>query len=247
LSERNHTTAFKQEALRLLEISGKSVRQIETDLGITPGLLNKWKQRYRLHPETGAVKPSEERELEAENRRLRRELELVKAEHELLKRSSCSRRMCDEVRAHRGGARQLARSAGVSGAAGVGQRVLCVAAAAPTRRQPKRNELLHHSDRGSQYASFTYQQLLAAHHVTFSMSKTADPYDNALMESCIGTLKTECADHRFPSRQAARSELFAYLEGWYNRTRLHSALGYLSPDQFEQRFIQDNFLFHSMG
>ncbi len=69
-----------------------------------------------------------------------------------------------------------------------------------TRRQPKLNELRHHSDRGSQYASLTYQQLLAAHHVTVSMSKTADPYDNALMESCIGTLKTECADHRFPSR-----------------------------------------------
>jgi len=67
------------------------------------------------------------------------------------------------------------------------------------------------------------------------------------MESCISTLKTECADHCFPSRQAARSELFAYLEGWYNRRRLHSALGYLSPDQFEQRFIQDNFFFHSMG
>lgn len=116
-----------------------------------------------------------------------------------------------------------------------------------TRRQPNPNALLHHSDRGSQYASLTYQQLLAAHQVTVSMSKTADPYDNALMESCIGTLKTECADHRFPSRQVARTELFAYLEGWYNRRRLHSALGYLSPDQFEQRFIQDNFLFRSMG
>lgn len=116
-----------------------------------------------------------------------------------------------------------------------------------TQRHPKPNDLLHHSDRGGQYASLTYQQLLAAHHVTVSMSNTADPYDNALMESCIGTLKTECADHRFPSRQAARTELFAYLEGWYNRRRLHSALGYLSPDQFEHRFIQDKLLFRSMG
>ena len=116
-----------------------------------------------------------------------------------------------------------------------------------TQRHPKPNDLLHHSDRGGQYASLTYQQLLAAHHVTVSMSNTADPYDNALMESCIGTLKTECADHRFPSRQVARTELFAYLEGWYNRRRLHSALGYLSPDQFEHRFIQDKLLFRSMG
>jgi transposase-like protein len=67
VEKRKYDVAFKQEAL--LEISGKSVRQIENDLGITPGLLNKWKQRYRLHPETGAVKPSDERELEAENRR----------------------------------------------------------------------------------------------------------------------------------------------------------------------------------
>jgi transposase len=85
--KRKYDQAFKQEALRLLEVSGKSVRQIEDDLGITPGLLNKWKVRYRLHPTTGEVKPSEERELEAENRRLRRELELVKAERELLKKA----------------------------------------------------------------------------------------------------------------------------------------------------------------
>lgn len=78
--KRKYDAAFKQEALHLLEFSGKSIRQIETDLGSTPGLPNKWKQRYRLHPETGAVKPSEERELEAENRRLHRELQLVKAE-----------------------------------------------------------------------------------------------------------------------------------------------------------------------
>jgi putative transposase len=115
------------------------------------------------------------------------------------------------------------------------------------QRQPARDELLHHSDRGGQYASLTYQELLEAYRITVSMSRTADPYDNALMESCIGTLKTECADHRFPSRQVARSELFAYLEGWYNRRRLHSALGYVSPDQFEQRFHLDKLLLHSSG
>jgi len=84
--KRNYDAAFKQEALRLLEISGKSVRQIEDELGITPGLLNKWKVRYRLHPATGDLKPSQQHALEAENRRLRRELELVKAERELLKK-----------------------------------------------------------------------------------------------------------------------------------------------------------------
>jgi transposase len=84
--KRRYDAAFKQEALRLLEMSGKSVRQIEDELGITAGLLNKWKVRYQLHPTTGEVTPSEQRDLEAENRRLRRELELVKAERELLKK-----------------------------------------------------------------------------------------------------------------------------------------------------------------
>jgi transposase InsO family protein len=115
------------------------------------------------------------------------------------------------------------------------------------RRQPTAGELLHHSDRGGQYASHSYQQLLQTFGITVSMSRAADPYDNALMESCIGTLKTECADHRFPSHRVARSELFAYLEGWYNRQRLHSALGYISPDQFEQRFLQDKLFLHSKG
>jgi transposase len=84
--KRKYEGAFKEEALRLLANSGKSVRQIEVELGITPGLLNKWKRRYQLHPTTGEVKPSEQHELEAENRRLRRELERVKAERELLKK-----------------------------------------------------------------------------------------------------------------------------------------------------------------
>jgi transposase InsO family protein len=115
------------------------------------------------------------------------------------------------------------------------------------QRKPVKGELLHHSDRGGQYASHSYQALLAPYEVTLSMSRTAEPYDNALMESCIGTLKTECADYRFPSHQYARTQIFAYLEGWYNRQRLHSSLGYLSPDQFEHRFLQDKLSLHFEG
>lgn len=115
------------------------------------------------------------------------------------------------------------------------------------QRKPVEGELLHHSDRGGQYASHSYQALLDPHEVTVSMSRTADPYDNALMESCIGTLKTECADYRFPSHQHARTQIFAYLEGWYNRQHLHSSLGYLSPDQFEQRFLHDKLSLHFEG
>jgi transposase InsO family protein len=116
-----------------------------------------------------------------------------------------------------------------------------------SHRQPPLGDLLHHSDRGGQYASLSCQQLLETYHITVSMSRSADPYDNALTENCMGTLKMECAEHRFPSRQVARSELFAYLEGCYKRRRLHSALGYLSRDQFEQRVHQDKLLLHSKG
>lgn len=83
---KKYTPEFKREALRLLETSGKSIPQLERELDITHGLLYKWKQRYQLDQVTGEVKPSDQQALEAENRHLRRELELVKAERELLKK-----------------------------------------------------------------------------------------------------------------------------------------------------------------
>jgi putative transposase len=91
---------------------------------------------------------------------------------------------------------------------------------------------LHHSDRGSQYTSAAYLQLLKQ--VTVSMSHTGHCYDNAMAESFWGTLKTECADRVFDTRAAARLAIFDYIECWYNRQRLHSALGYRSPVAFEQ-------------
>jgi putative transposase len=96
--------------------------------------------------------------------------------------------------------------------------------------------LVHHSDRGSQYASLDYRARLAAAHITVSMSRTGDCYDNAMKESFFATLKTECASRPFATRAQAHSTVFAFLEGWYNRRRLHSALGYLSPDDFERQF-----------
>lgn len=94
--------------------------------------------------------------------------------------------------------------------------------------------LLHHSDRGRQYASAEYQALLAAHGVECSMSRRGNCYDNAAHESFFGTLKSECAEGRFASRTAARQSVFEYIEVWYNRQRRHSTLGYLSPAEFEQ-------------
>jgi putative transposase len=93
--------------------------------------------------------------------------------------------------------------------------------------------LLHHSDRGRQYASGAYLRLLSDQ-VTRSMSRTANVYDNAPMESFFASLKSELVHgRRFRTRQEARSAIFDYIELFYNRKRLHSTLGYLSPMQFE--------------
>ena len=95
--------------------------------------------------------------------------------------------------------------------------------------------LLHHSDRGSQYASFVYQSLLSDQQMVVSMSRTANCYDNAAMESFFGTLKCELVhDRHYHTRTEARQDIFEYIEVFYNRIRLHSSLGYLSPVEYEQ-------------
>jgi putative transposase len=99
-------------------------------------------------------------------------------------------------------------------------------------RQPEAS-LLHHSDRGSQYTSDSYRQQLAELECQVSMSRTGNCYDNAVAESFFATLKTECAATQFESKAKARSAIFEYIEGWYNRQRLHSTLDYLSPAEFE--------------
>ena len=102
-------------------------------------------------------------------------------------------------------------------------------------RRPKPG-LLHHSDRGCQYASAGYRALLAAHGLEASMSRTGNPYDNAAMESFYSTLKTECLHRQeLGTRAEGRAVTFDYLETFYNRQRLHSALGYKSPVDFEQQ------------
>jgi len=95
--------------------------------------------------------------------------------------------------------------------------------------------LVHHSDRGSQYASADYQALLTAHRVVASMSKRGDCWDNAVAESFFATLETELLlEADWPTREAARQEIFAYIETWYNRERRHSSLGYRSPVAYER-------------
>jgi transposase InsO family protein len=100
-------------------------------------------------------------------------------------------------------------------------------------RRPQRG-LIHHSDRGVQYACGEYQRLLRSHGMRSSMCRKGDCWDNAPMESFFASLKTELVRGRsYRTRAEARREIFEYIEVFYNRRRMHSSLGYLSPVQFE--------------
>ena len=109
------------------------------------------------------------------------------------------------------------------------------------QRQPPPPGLLHHSDRGVQSAAHAFAQLTAAWGVTRSMSRTGNPYDNALAESFVAILKTECLAGQVPPTRAAATLLrFDYIETFYNPHRRHSALGYRSPLQFEKQMFPPN-------
>lgn len=96
--------------------------------------------------------------------------------------------------------------------------------------------VIHHSDHGSQYTSDAFARLCAQSGVRISMGTVGDCYDNAMIESFFATLECELIDRRsFQTRDAARREIFRYIEGWYNPHRLHSSIDYLSPMQYEQR------------
>lgn len=119
------------------------------------------------------------------------------------------------------------------------QLVIDALAMAVEHRQPQAG-LIHHSDRGSQYASSAFQSVLLAHGMVCSMSRKGDCYDNAVMESFFGTFKTELVSFAgrtgrgcYACRASARQAIFEWIEVFYNRQRLHSSLGYKSPADFE--------------
>lgn len=101
-------------------------------------------------------------------------------------------------------------------------------------RNPTRG-MMHHTDQGCQYTSDEYQQVLRSEGLTVSMSRKGDCFDNAVVESFFATLKTELGDH-FESREQAHAALFDYIEVFYNRQRLHTALGGMSPVEAEHKF-----------
>jgi transposase InsO family protein len=102
------------------------------------------------------------------------------------------------------------------------------------RRRPQPG-LIHHTDRGSTYAADTYRSRLTSQQALASMSRKGNCYDNAVAESFFSTLKTELlADQRYRSSDQTRSAVFEYIEGFYNRQRIHATLGYRTPEAFEQ-------------
>lgn len=104
------------------------------------------------------------------------------------------------------------------------------------RRKPKPG-LLHHSDRGIQYSCTAYLERLRCHQFQPSLSRLGDCWDNAVVESFFHTLKVERLQRApYRTREDAKQDLFEYIEVWYNRQRRHSSLGYVSPDEYEQRF-----------
>ena len=103
-------------------------------------------------------------------------------------------------------------------------------------RRGKPDALLHHSDRGSQYTSEQFQRLMADNGVVCSMSRSGNVWDNAAMESFFSSLKTERIGKKvYRTRDAARADVFDYIERFYNTVRRHSTIGYLSPVEFERK------------
>jgi putative transposase len=120
------------------------------------------------------------------------------------------------------------------------QLVIAALRMALAQRQPTA-QLILHSDRGRQFASAAYRQVLAQHRLTASMSRKGNCYDNAHIESFWSTLKYELVyHHRFNSLAQARTAIFNYIETFYNRTRLHSSLAYQSPINFESKLTNIN-------
>ena len=118
--------------------------------------------------------------------------------------------------------------------------VICALEMALWRRRPAPG-LIHHSDRGVQYTALSFGKRLEEVGIVPSMGRVGCALDNAISESFVATLKTELVSRwRFPSREVAKTTIFEYLEGFYNRRRLHSALGYRSPVDFEEGKMRES-------
>jgi transposase InsO family protein len=121
----------------------------------------------------------------------------------------------------------------------ISQKLASAALRDAVSRQKPPEGLIHHSDRGREYASYAYQDLLTGYGIVQSMSRSGNCWDNAYMESFFGTLKTELVHgEKYRNRLEARLSIFEYIEVFYNRFRRHSALGYKSPEQFQKLLVE---------
>jgi putative transposase len=128
------------------------------------------------------------------------------------------------------------RAVGWSMSAGMTAQLVTDALMMALWRRGKPESLMHHSDRGSQYTSESFQRLLSDLGITCSMSRSGNVWDNSAMESFFSSLKTErTAQKVYRTRDAARADVFDYIECFYNHRRRHSTLGYLSPTQYEEQ------------
>jgi len=105
------------------------------------------------------------------------------------------------------------------------------------RNQKPKPDLIFHSDRSLQYASTAYRQALEYYEFRQSMSRKGDPYDNAVAENFFSCLKCECVYLHFPTRNAAKTSAFRYIEAFYNSVRPHSGIGWLAPNTFERLLL----------
>src|SRR6187401_3564677 len=130
------------------------------------------------------------------------------------------------------------RVVGWSMSAGMTAQLVADALVMAIWRRGRPDALLHHSDRGSQYASDQFQRLMADHGIVCSMSRAGNVWDNAAMESFFSSLKTErTARKTYRTRDQAKADVFDYIERFYNPRRRHSTIGYLSPMEFERQAL----------
>lgn len=110
-----------------------------------------------------------------------------------------------------------------------------------SNRKISQCNLIHHSDRGSQYSSFSYKELLTTHNIKISNSRKGNPYDNAICERFMGLLKSEEVNNRvYTSGSDVYNSIKYYIEDFYNTVRLHSSLNYLSPIEFEENLTKES-------
>ncbi len=115
--------------------------------------------------------------------------------------------------------------------------LVCNALILALNRQKPNANLIFHSDRGCQYNSYAFKTLLSKYNIIQSMSRSGNPYDNAVAENFFSCLKCECVHHsHFVSRKEACTTLFSYIEGYYNCIRPHSSINWLCPNSFEKSF-----------